>query len=326
MPLITKVLALIAIVFIAYVGITALSSSDIFRPPADSYPHIIYDESDNTIATITSTFPFKDYNPKITVSPSVSVYKGAQDPESKKSYIYSGVSDEEWSKQYYLSFIQDQSQIPLYQELTTIFQNIQKQYSLDSDEYVELIVTYVQSLDYLTLNQYPEPKYPIETVIEKRGDCDDKSLLLAALLAYNGYDVALLDFEKENHMAIGILCHSPYVYPGTSKYGYIETTDYRYITEVPDDIYTIPNIIPVKIFSADQNEKGYSAGNQVAKILQTYESASKRISHMELDRNHGIDSYNQDVETYNRAVTIHNLIISEPWNREYVYKQTFKYY
>lgn len=325
-PIITKILIILAVLVVIGIVAATLPTLHIFQPPADTYPHITYDQSDTSTATIKTSFPFLDKTLTITVSPSVAIYKAAQDPESKASYIYSDISEEDWRENYYLSFIRDPSQLPVYEELTTIFHKIQNTYSLDSDEYIELITAYVQSLDYLTLDEYPDPKYPIETVIDQRGDCDDKSILLAALLAYNGYDVALLDFEKENHMGVGILCHSSYTYPGTEKYGYIETTRYWYITEIPDDVYTIPQVIPVTISPDDQNTKGYSAGNQVAKILQTYESASTRIKYLELDRTQGIDAYNSQVDAYNRAVDIHNLIISEPWNRNYVYRQTFNYY
>lgn len=36
------------------------------------------------------------------------------------------------------------------------------------------------------------PKYPIETLVEKRGDCEDRAILAAALLKRMGYEVALL--------------------------------------------------------------------------------------------------------------------------------------
>ncbi len=65
--------------------------------------------------------------------------------------------------------------------------------NLSDDEYLELIAVYVQSLRYETQEQNPA-KFPIETVVDRAGDCDDKSLLFAGLLSREGYPVALLLF------------------------------------------------------------------------------------------------------------------------------------
>jgi len=47
-------------------------------------------------------------------------------------------------------------------------------------------------------------KYPVETPVE-RGDCEDKSILLAAILRALGYRTALLVFPDDpGHMAVGV--------------------------------------------------------------------------------------------------------------------------
>ena len=76
--------------------------------------------------------------------------------------------------------------------------------TLDDDEYLELMAVAVQSLPYDTDGTLTAPKFPIETYVDGRGDCDDKSLLLAALLAREGYSVALFYFKPEAHMALGV--------------------------------------------------------------------------------------------------------------------------
>ena len=43
---------------------------------------------------------------------------------------------------------------------------------------LELMAAYTQSLTYETTPDNPT-KYPVETVVEGAGDCDDKSVLLA---------------------------------------------------------------------------------------------------------------------------------------------------
>ncbi len=49
-------------------------------------------------------------------------------------------------------------------------------------------------------------RFPVEVLVDKKGVCSEKSMLLAGILAYAGYDVVLFEFEKENHMAVGIKC------------------------------------------------------------------------------------------------------------------------
>ncbi|WP_062399109.1 hypothetical protein [Methanogenium cariaci] len=73
----------------------------------------------------------------------------------------------------------------------------------NSDEYIEFLTVYVQSLAYNTSPDETGPKFPVETVIEKAGDCDDKSVLLAGLLSREDYNVSLFYFPDDSHMAVG---------------------------------------------------------------------------------------------------------------------------
>lgn len=47
------------------------------------------------------------------------------------------------------------------------------------------------------------PRYPIETLVDETGDCEDSSLLLAAILHGLGYEVGLLEFPT--HLAVGVV-------------------------------------------------------------------------------------------------------------------------
>jgi len=65
---------------------------------------------------------------------------------------------------------------------------------------------FVQSYPYTSdsvstgYNNYP--RYPIETVVDETGDCEDTSLLLAAILYMLDYRVALLEFDS--HLGVGV--------------------------------------------------------------------------------------------------------------------------
>lgn len=105
---------------------------------------------------------------------------------------------------------------------------IQKGYT--ENDNVLNIVSFVQSLSYtsdLVTTGYDEyPRYPIETLVDNGGDCEDTAILTAALLHELGYGVVLI--RLPGHMAVGIkgtdnLLGTSYEFQG-SKYYYLETT------------------------------------------------------------------------------------------------------
>lgn len=105
----------------------------------------------------------------------------------------------------------------------------------NSDEYIEFLTVYVQSLAYNTSPDETGPKFPVETVIEKAGDCDDKSVLLAGLLSREDYNVSLFYFPPDDsHMAVGVATDEPGY--RDSGYLFIETTNVSLIG-IPTEIF-----------------------------------------------------------------------------------------
>jgi|WetSurMetagenome_2_1015567.scaffolds.fasta_scaffold39233_3 hypothetical protein len=91
------------------------------------------------------------------------------------------------------------------------------------------VVAFVQSLPYFKDNVstgYDEyPRYPIETLVDNGGDCEDTAILTAALLKEMNYDVVLI--SPPGHMAVGITCKKcsgTYYTYNDKKYYYLETT------------------------------------------------------------------------------------------------------
>ncbi len=71
------------------------------------------------------------------------------------------------------------------------------------------------------------------------GDCEDTSILVAALLNRLGYDTGLLLLPDEQHVAVGVsltgVSGSCYLKDGV-KYYYVETTGSGYeIGEIPSE-------------------------------------------------------------------------------------------
>ena len=102
------------------------------------------------------------------------------------------------------------------------------QEDLTESEKVNLLISFVQSLPYTYDNistPFDEyPRFPIETLIFGGGDCEDTSILTAALLHELNYDVILIN--PPAHMAVGVNIASSgsyWTYEGTDYY-YLETT------------------------------------------------------------------------------------------------------
>lgn len=91
------------------------------------------------------------------------------------------------------------------------------------------VVAFVQSISYVedsvSTGQSDYWKYPIETLSDGNGDCEDTAILTAALLKEMNYDVAVVLLPE--HAAVAVACDNcnGYYYPlNGRKYYYLETT------------------------------------------------------------------------------------------------------
>ena len=73
---------------------------------------------------------------------------------------------------------------------------------------VDFVLLFVQSLPYtsdkITAGYDEYPRYPVETLVDKGGDCEDTSILFASIVRGMEYGVVLLRLEEDNHMAVGV--------------------------------------------------------------------------------------------------------------------------
>ncbi len=72
---------------------------------------------------------------------------------------------------------------------------------------IDFVLSFVQSLEYTDddLTGFDEyPRYPLETLVDKGGDCEDTSILFVSIVRELGYGVALLRFDEAEHMAAGV--------------------------------------------------------------------------------------------------------------------------
>jgi hypothetical protein len=118
---------------------------------------------------------------------------------------------------------------PYMRDLTGLLNKFARQYNMTRREIINFVVTFVQHLPYTSDNvttPYDEyPRFPLETLIEKGGDCEDTAILAATLLKEMGFDSLLVLLPR--HMALAVACDDcsgTHYEVNNRRYYYVETT------------------------------------------------------------------------------------------------------
>ena len=127
-------------------------------------------------------------------------------------------------------------------------------------DYINFALSFVQQIVEYTEDNISKGveeywRYPIETLVEREGDCEDSAVLFASIIKASNYNVSLLFYVLENntgHLAVGINLdkdiHGEYVTYNNHRYYYCETTSQGYLLgEKPSGIPDKPKmIIPIR--------------------------------------------------------------------------------
>jgi hypothetical protein len=108
------------------------------------------------------------------------------------------------------------------------FYDIAVQEGYNSQQTVNLVISFVQSLPYTSddvttaFDEYV--RYPLETLVDGGGDCEDTSILTSALLEAMNNEIVLLNFP--GHVAVGVNVDAvgSYFSHEGENYFYLETT------------------------------------------------------------------------------------------------------
>jgi hypothetical protein len=298
-------------------------------------PHIEPVTTNVSIPAPVYSFPFEDVTITLTSTVDSPVYFGAKTAK-KETVVQGNVSDDRWLRETYLAMVSDPYQNSFYSSLITTLRSIRDQQNLTDDEYLELITAFVQSIPYETQGENP-PKFPVETFVDRSGDCDDKSLLLTGLLSREGYNVSLMSFTPESHMAVGIVC------PGgeyqQTGYAFIETTNFSFVG-VPTD--TLGTDIPLRsnpqVIRIGNGTKTYRSCTESLYLNSVYELSEENVMDLtkqidalktEMDgyyANRDAKNYNQRVSVFNdlqhtrmEYAEIHNYILGHQYDRNGTY-------
>jgi len=150
----------------------------------------------------------------------------------------------------YPDYVDDPRDDAQLQSLIDALERLAADAGLDAWAKLNLVIAFVQSIPYAD-ESCEYPRYPLETLVERQGDCEDAAILAAALLRQMRFGVVLLAFLEERHMALGIDVvlptpsdHPPYPWNGSSYYYLEPTTAGWEIGQVPAAYRSQPTILP----------------------------------------------------------------------------------
>ena len=244
-------------------GLTLPTSSGVFEPS------IVPSTTQKGSRVVQRDLDFEDVSVQLRVPVDEAVYAGARSAE-KSTVFVGGSQPADWVGGHYRSFVDEKHQGPFFEALLGALHAVRQQRNLDASRYVELVTSMAQTLEYRVDPASLAAKFPIETFSDGYGDCDDKTLLAAAVLARDGYDVAILFFEPEKHVALGI--RAPGLeYPGTG-YAYAEMTAASLVGVVPAKLAGGVTLTskPV-VIRIGSGKLSYDAGDQIGYIRDKLE-------------------------------------------------------
>lgn len=130
----------------------------------------------------------------------------------------------------YTVYATDERDATIIEDLAHALEQYASTLDLTEQETIHFISTFVQQLAYTSDSETTGfddyARYPLETLVEEGGDCEDTSILLGKVLTVLGYDVVMVRLPA--HMALGVaegpgFCGTFYPYHD-EKYFYLETT------------------------------------------------------------------------------------------------------
>ncbi len=139
----------------------------------------------------------------------------------------------------FLTYLDESSYFPVIESFSNEFEELAAKNHFSDWQTVECIISFIQSFQYVSDGTYEYPKFPVETLVEQGGDCEDTAILLEAILRQMGFNCVLISPDK--HMGVGIALEEEIAASSFTKnnqnYYYIETTSMGWcIGDYPDHL------------------------------------------------------------------------------------------
>ena len=187
----------------------------------------------------------EDYS--ITLNVSTNLYDYYQNDREHLAYKYKFEEDE--MEPNYYSFMLSEHDRPVMRSVANEF----SRFSTSEKDRILLALTFVQSIPYAfdsdSKGEDEYVRYPVETLVDGCGDCEDKVALLAALL--HEMEVDFVRLVLSEHMALGVHCYEVnaprYLLFEGKRYYYLETTRPNWgIGDIPKEYYSAEmEVVPV---------------------------------------------------------------------------------
>ena len=154
----------------------------------------------------------------------------------------------------YYKYVNDPQNLELMQTIVDEMRQVMDEKNYDDADAAREIAKFVQDVveyeyDDVSTGMDEYPRYPIETLCEGQGDCEDTSILMAGLLKLWGYDVGLLHLP--GHLTVAIRTSddyqsgSYYEFNG-HRYLYIESTGSGWkIGQIPEEMHESAQLYPI---------------------------------------------------------------------------------
>lgn len=267
---------------------------------------ILTDGPDIEAKTLKFSFLGVDYSVKPAIDKKV--YYGAVNA-NRKITVRSDKPEQELNTLYYRAYVDDPLQEPLIDALCQELASIAAENQFTSDEYADFLAKFVQSIPYdhnraaLAFEDTVskgDPRFPIQVLVDGTGDCDEKVLLLAALLKHEGYGVSALLFVDELHMSLGLASETGAGYKGTT-YIYVETTSPCYISEPPEVLTsgtTLESNPTVLVLGEGTDFYSQAAVDEVSYLVNVRDTALKAADKKEKE----IKSYSGSEKGYRKLI------------------------
>lgn len=153
---------------------------------------------------------------------------GNMDLYLKFSDVYSYLTDTSHARnkqsdlQYYIT-----PDDPYIKKIADNFKAKAKSDNLNDETLVNCVLKFVQDIEYksdlLSKGKAEYYKYPVETLYEECGDCEDTTLLFLSIIHAMGYKGILIIFPDHACAAVAVSASGSYVEYGGNRYFYCET-------------------------------------------------------------------------------------------------------
>lgn len=235
-------------------GSAESTSSTIYQPPAVTTPPVDNTPSDSQGGLIYTDDRVPNYSAANPVWEKVHFEWNRQDNRGtmkidvsidREMYNYYRSLGRYYSIDEYKNYINDANNKAIIAEIVKVIRDIANQYSYSDAAVVREVAKFVQDVieyqyDSDTIGDDEYPRYPIETLYERQGDCEDTSILMAALLKELGYEVGFLHLP--GHLAVALrtadnYSGGAYYEINGHRYLYIESTGSGWnIGDIPEDV------------------------------------------------------------------------------------------